>query len=545
MVKKKAKIVGKGRLPLCIALTLIFAFLNFYITLPALNLHNPEFYFFVLICVLVFCFLTLLTGDYSKAAEEGGGFRPIWKRCKWPLLVCGALLALMILGGLIGSVVFRSKDYTELMKVEAGDFANEVDEISYNKIPMLDSASAAVLGNRKLGELADMVSQFEVSDTYYQINYKDSPMRVATLRYGDFFKWINNMKNGLPGYVRINMVTQNAEIIRLQDGMKYSTADHFGRNLNRLLRFRYPTWMFDDPVFEIDDEGQPWYICAREIRTIGLFGGRDVDGAVLVNAVTGESKYYDKEDVPSWVDRVYSASLIIEQYDYYGEYQSGFLNSLFGQRGCTATTDGYNYIALNDDVYVYTGVTSLGGDESNVGFLLCNQRTKECRYYPCAGAEEYSAMDSAMGVVQHLQYNATFPLLLNVGGQPTYFMSLKDAAGLVKMYAMVNVQQYNIVATGNSVAECENAYSKLLRQDGLTTSTLSEGIRGRIAEIRTAVIDGNSWYYFRLVGENCFYSVSAERCETAVILNVDDRVAIYGAEEEGDIRPADAIEKKD
>ena len=194
-------------------------------------------------------------------------------------------------------------------------------------------------------------------------------------------------------------------------------------------------------------------------------------------------------------------------------------------------------------MYLYTGVTSLGGDESNIGFILVNQRTKEAKYYPCAGAEEYSAMDSAMGVVQHLGYAATFPLLMNVDGQPTYFIALKDNADLVKMYAMVNVQQYNVVATGTTLPECRNNYGKLLRQEGLAQGG-QQGVEGVIDEIRTAVIDGNSWYYFRLIGESHFYAVSANQCETAIILNKGDKVTILGASEEGDIRSASSIERK-
>ena len=348
------------------------------------------------------------------------------------------------------------------------------------------------------------------------------------------------MGKGLPAYVLVDMVDQTAQVVRLEEGMKYTTYDHFGRNLYRLLRFRYPTYLFSQPNLEIDEEGNPWWICPRVVKTIGLFGGTDISGAVLVNAITGESTYCPAEEVPDWVDRVYAADLLIQQYDYYGQYQGGFLNSMFGQKGCTVTTDGYNYIALNDDVYVYTGVTSLGGDESNVGFVLINQRTKEANYYPCAGAEEYSAMDSAEGVVQHLGYRATFPLLLNVDGQPTYFMSLKDNAALVKMYAMVNVQNYNVVATGATLPECQNNYAKLLRQEGLTQQG-QQGVEGVIDEIRTAVMDGNSWYYFRLIGEDHFYAVSANQCEIAVILDKGDKVTIVGAAEEGTIRQAAAI----
>ena len=318
---------------------------------------------------------------------------------------------------------------------------------------MLDRDSAEKLGDRKLGELADMVSQFEVAENYTQINYHGRPVRVTPLRYGDIIKWFNNRSEGLPAYLIIDMVTQNVEVVRLDEGMKYTTAEHFSRNLYRHLRFAYPTYMFEEPVFEIDEDGTPYWVCAKKEKTIGLFGGTDNHGAVLVNAITGESEYY--EEPPAWVDHVYSAELIIEQYDYYGQYHNGFWNSIFGQRDVTVTTDGYNYLAEGDDVYLYTGVTSVGGDESNIGFLLSNQRTKETKYYPCAGATEYSAMDSAEGQVQNLRYNATFPLLLNIAEQPTYFMALKDASELVKMYAMVNVNQYQIVAIGATVADCE------------------------------------------------------------------------------------------
>ena len=540
--KKKATVVGKSKLPLCLALTAAFAAVYFYVALPAINLHDESFYTFFLLCVGVFCVLTLITGGFTltEGEEPNEVFRTIWKRCKWPLLACLVLLLVLVLGTLLGSVVFRSDAYTQLLAIENGDFAADVAEISFDKVPMLDKDSAERLGSRKLGELADMVSQFEVASNYNQINWQDTPVRVATLRYGDLFKWFNNMKKGLPAYVRVDMVEQTAEVVRLDEGMKYTTYDHFGRNLYRHLRFAYPTWLFDNPNFEIDEEGNPWWICPRIVKTIGLFGGTDVQGAVLVDAITGESTYYAPAEIPDWVDRVYAADLLIQQYDYYGQYQNGFLNSIFGQKGCTVTTDGYNYIALNDDVYVYTGVTSLGGDESNIGFILVNQRTKSANYYPCAGAEEYSAADSAEGVVQHLGYEATFPLLLNVDGQPTYFMSLKDNAGLVKMYAMVNVQNYNVVATGSTLPECQNSYSKLLRKEGLSQES-ETGVEGVIDEIRTAVIEGNSWYYFRLIGERHYYAVSAAQCEIAVILNKGDKVMILDAAQEGDIRVAGTI----
>ena len=337
-------------------------------------------------------------------------------------------------------------------------------------------------------------------------------------------------------------MTQNVELVRLEEGIKYTTSEHFGRNLYRHLRFNYPTYMFAEPVMEVNEEGVPYWVCARIVKTIGLFGGTDVKGGVLVNAITGECQYYDTADIPSWVDNLYNADLIMQQYDYYGMYHNGFLNSLFGQRDVTVTTDGYNYIAIDDDVYVYTGVTSVGGDQSNVGFLLTNQRTKEAKYYSCAGATEYSAMDSANGELQNLRYTATFPLLLNTGGQPTYFMAMKDAAQLVKKYAMVNVQQYNIVATGDTVAECEQNYLTMLAENGLVSddATLSgtETVEGTIADIRSAVQDGNSVYYIQLIGAEPYYSIAAADAPLAVILSSGDQVTITYHPGEGPILSA-------
>ena len=324
------------------------------------------------------------------------------------------------------------------------------------------------------------------------------------------------------------MVTQNVELVRLEEGIKYTTAEHFGRNLYRHLRFHYPTYMFAQPVMEINEEGVPYWICPRLVKTIGLFGGVDVKGAVLVNAINGDCQYY--EEVPAWVDNLYPAGLIVQQYDYYGMYHNGFLNSLFGQRDVTVTTDDYNYIAINDDVYMYTGITSVGGDQSNIGFILSNQRTKETHFYSAAGATEHSAMASAEGELQNLRYTATFPLLLNIGGQPTYFMSMKDNAQLVKKYAMVNVQQYQIVATGDTVAECEENYLTMLSQRGVIDGSAglsgTETVEGTIAEIRTAVLDGNSYYFIQLIGEKTYYSISAVEEPLAVILSKGDQVSI-------------------
>ena len=526
-----------------LGVTLAVAFVYFYFELPAINLQAPDFYTFALLLCAVYCGCAIFTSGF-KGQGVGQYFKFLKKQCRIPLIIAVALVALSLVGTLAGSVIFRAKTYAELLPVEPGDFAAEVNEISYDQIPMLDKYSAERLGDRKLGELSDMVSQFEVVDDYTQINYKGRPVRIATLMYADLIKWFTNRGDGLPAYLLIDMVTQNVELVRLQEGIKYTNVEHFGRNLYRHLRFHYPTYMFANPVMEVNEEGTPYWICPRLVKTIGLFGGVDVKGAVLVNAINGECEYY--EEVPPWVDNLYPAGLIVQQYDYYGMYHNGFLNSIFGQRDVTVTTDDYNYIAMGDDVWVYTGVTSTGGDQSNIGFILTNQRTKESKFYSCAGATEHSAMASAQGQLQHLQYNATFPLLLNVGGQPTYFMAMNDKAQLVKQYAMVNVQQYQIVATGDTVGECEQNYLALLSQngvvDGSTGLSGTETVEGAIAEIRSAVLDGNSYYFIKLIGDGYFYSVSAAEQPLAVILNAGDQVAITYRPDTGSILEGVSLE---
>ena len=524
--------------------TILFGAIYYYAVLPPINLKAPEFYTFVFLLCVVYCAMAVLTTGFQGDGVKGY-FGFVKKQCKIPFFIVIALIAIAIVGGILSSVIIRADAYQKLLPLETGNFVEEVDQLTFDEIPVLDRDSATRLGNRKLGELSDMVSQFEVEDDYTQINYQGKPVRVTGLMYGDWIKWFNNRSSGLPAYMIIDMTTQEVTVVRLEEGIKYTTAEHFNRNLYRHLRFQYPTYMFAEPYFEIDEEGAPYWVCARMDKTIGLFGGIDVAGAVLINAVTGECTYYDVADIPTWVDHVYNADLILMQYDYYGRYHNGFINSILGQRDVTVTTQGYNYIAQDGDVYMYSGVTSVGTDSSNVGFILSNQRTKETRYYPCAGADEYSAMSSAEGILQQMRYTATFPLLLNISGEPTYFMAMKDNAGLVKQYAMVNVQEYQIVATGTTPEACEAAYVQLLLESNTISGDAGQElisrnqVEGTIAEIRTAVLEGNTYYFLRLDGQETFYSISAAECTDVVIMNVGDAVTIsYAPSDTGSILDA-------
>ncbi len=528
-MKKKRIVSVLGR----VFVSLIVIFLMFYVMLPAINLRDQNFIMFLILSILAVLTVNFMTVVKRFFASLGGGRRviigrdtatgmPIFGReqeeerepisLAEPLKIgfgaIAVLIALSFLASLLGAKLFNAGRYRDLIQITDRDFTADVAEINMNQIPVVDKDTAVRLGSRKLGEMTELVSQFEIQEDYTQINYKKSPYRVTPLAYADPIKWLFNRQKGLPAYITVNMVTQETDLVWLESGMKYSPSEYFFRNIYRCLRFSYPTKMFDQVTFEIDDEGTPYWVAPTITYRIGWWNGKDIDGAVLVNACTGESQYYAKADVPQWIDQLYHSNLIIEQLDDNGRFQNGYFNSILGQRGVRRTTYGYNYLAIDDDVYLYTGMSSVTADESNIGFVLVNLRTKETRFYAIPGATESSAMASAQGQVQHLNYVATFPLLLNISDRPTYFISLKDGAGLVKMYAFVDVAQYQIVGTGNTIDEAKENYRKALNleADVELPSGQPQEIKGIIEDIADVVVGGNSCYYFTLKGQEQVYT---------------------------------------
>lgn len=510
----------KNIVKILLALALLFiGFLYYYIYLPVINIHSPGLWIFIIsIIFLLTFFYKIIKFRNANPKVIKGGF------------TIGIILsAIYIIGTIISSPIINAKKYQALIQLQERDFAKDMPEISYSEIPILDKQTAINLGSRKMGSMVDMVSQFEVNDLYTQINYNEKPTRVTPLDYGSFFKWIINRKGGIPAYMRIDMTTQEINLVKLEgEGIKYSFSEPLNRNVRRYLRFNYPTYIFDKINFEIDDNGTPYWICPVRTYSIGLFGGPVITKAILLNAITGEFKEYNVDEVPTWVDTVYSADLLISYYNYFGTLKNGYLNSILGQKGCLKSTEGYNYIALDDDVWVYTGVTSVGGDRSNVGFVLMNQRTAETRYYTVSGAQETSAMASAEGQVQNLGYKATFPILLNIANQPTYFMALKDDAGLVKNYAMVNVEKYQIVAIGNNVLECEKVYINLLNDSSIIQKpTMKDfNLSGKITYLKEITIDGNTNVFIKLDTLDEFFIIPVKNDIKILNYKIGDTISI-------------------
>ena len=474
------------------------AFISFYFFLTPVNPHSIAFWLTIIIALFFFVTLKALTitieaaGRMQDLASGSKTWQDVCKHeghlCILPLIAAAVFLLIT----LSGSTIFSAHKYASILNVQNAVFSDDLSEsLGTDSIALMDTASARMLGDREIGSLSNVVSQFNVSDDYTQIDYNGKPIKVAALDYAGFFKWIGNKSEGIPGYVTVNPVSMSASYVECQQPMIYVPSAYFLQDAARYIRFHYPTLLLGNLHFEIDEAGNPYYIMSVYQNTISLFGGKTAAGAITLNPSTGELTRYALSDVPNWIDDVIDGDFLCEQYNWSGTLQNGFLNSLIGKKGCKRVTtyeadeddenddvpaSDYGYVSKNGDIWIYTGVTSVNGDSSNIGFLLANERTGEAHYYSIAGADEKSAMSAAEGEVQEKGYQASFPSLINVDGHPTYIMVLKDASGLVKLYAAVNVEQYNIVTTASSQTECLNRYKQLLGiESGDTSDAASNG----------------------------------------------------------------------
>lgn len=572
--------------------TIIAGGIVYYMMLPAMNFKDINMYMFFIILIALFMFFFAIACKANKKIERR---EYVKKKSLVPIIIVGVIIVVSAIGWLCGATIFRASSYSELMPVTASDFETDAEKLSVDSVPRVDESRALTLADQQLGSLSEYKSQYVVSNTTTMINYQGRPVRVAYLEYADVFKWFNNTKNGVPAYMIIDLVSQKVTVVNCVEQfgscIQYSPTELFNEKLIRHIRFQYPTELLDTPNFEIDDSGHPYWITPVLDKTIGLFGGNDVKGAIITDALSGESSYYSMDEVRSeeslqWIDVVYPASLLIEQYDYYGKFQNGFWNSIIFQNDVSQASQGYGYIAMDDDVWIYTGVTSSESDASNFGFILSNQRTKETRYYEAGGAIESAAQQSAEDAVQNYQYAATFPILLDIEGQPTYFMSLYGTSNTVKGYALVNLADKTIVGTGivdemKSDAKALNAavenYIQALKDKNIITSNIdmneylvdetdeNEGgtaaqtpenngsdttqttpaqngsqVTGEVSSILTSVNDGNTYYYLQINGT--YYYISVSDCMDVLLVKIGDTVTVtVGGEANGKFVPASDV----
>lgn len=539
--------MSKRKLILKIVLTVIIGTLltgaAYYIMLPPINIHSAGFWAFLIIPIVAYSFPFILTkkGEQGQNRNKNSNVKfnvkPVSfdiKLNKLPIILSCIPIAVIILGGIISSDIFNAQKYANVITVTEAVFETdmkETDEVT--NIALMDSESAQIFGNRTLGKLSDVVSQYEIGERYTQINFGGKPKKVANLEYAGFFKWLNNRENGIPGYVMVDPVANDGEYIKLDTPLKYVNSAYFNDKLMRKLRFEYPTKIFDFVSFEINEDGKPYYVISCISPNAGLFGAMDVNEVIIFDPCNGESELHKLSDVPPWVDAVFSGDRAEEKYNWHGMLSGGYINSIIGNVGCKQTTDDYGYIVIGDDVWYFTGVTSVTNDESNIGFIISNARTGEYKYYSVVGAEEYSAMKSAEGQVQNMGYTASFPSLINVSGKATYIMVLKDAGGYVKLYALVNVENVGIVATGSTQSEAMIAYKKLLIEKGVVEEKEPEEIPEEqklkaeftVEAIRDIVIDGNTYIY--ITGDDGYtYKCKVADFESIVLTKVGDKIKV-------------------
>ncbi len=527
---------------LSVVITVVISALAYYVVLPPLNLYSSTFWASITFVVIVFglAYASLGAKDGLKNIFQGKLKKQKYKNSnlttKIFIIIAVFPIAVLIIGHFISSTFFNATAYANIITVPEAVFEEDMPESDLvTNIPLMDSESANIIGNRTLGALSDVVSQYQVNGSYAQINYQGTPKKVSTLEYVDFFKWLNNRNNGIPGYVMVDPVNSSADYIKFNTPIKYTDSAYFGDDLMRKLRFDYPTKIFGSIAFEIDEAGNPYYIISCMKPKVALFGGMDVSEVIIFNPCDGTSSLYALADTPSWVDNVFTGYLASQKYDWHGTLQNGYWNSVIGNKDCKVTTDDFGYIIIGDDVWFFTGVTSVSSDESNIGFIVSNARTGEYKFYPVIGAEEYSAMGAAQGEVQEKGYVASFPSLINVSGEATYIMVLKDANGIVKMHALVNVENYSIVATGTTQIDAKQAYVKLLMQEGIIKEEEAPSITPPEVETRSATItvkdiriitvDGNSVMY--LTGDDGnLYKQNISENESLLLLKQNDRLTV-------------------
>lgn len=496
--------------------------------LPPINIFSGDFWLF-LIFILFIIAVNIVLSSYSQGfsmlfssknpdtAKPLNGkkdvtayFNPFLGKVKWIVITIIAIAMGLGLLSFFNTRVFRAKSYANVIKVKNADFKKDFPETNISTLALLDRESAEKIGDTYLGTI-DKVSQFGISDDYRQITIGKQPYRVSPLQYKSFWKWLTNRTEGINYYVKVNQTTGKAELEKLQKPMKYSDSEFMFRDTMRHLRFLHPFTIFADPSFEVDDQGNPYYVATTYKPKFGL-SSPDPTGVILLDAVTGKTKHYKLGHIPEWVDRVYSAENVIQRVDDHYTYHNGYWNTVFSQAGVKNTTDSYNYITIGSDIYLYTGLTSATADSSNLGFILVNMRTREITNYKLASATETSAMKSAEGEVQEKNYTATAPTLVKLNNKAFYLVSLKDEASLVKSYALVDAEDYQQVTVNNDI---ETLISQFTDRDtsGLTTLSPSnkkvEKVSGTIEQVASQTISGTTIYYIMTEGK--VYKIRASR----------------------------------
>ncbi len=518
-----------------IVILILFALLFNYFLLVPLNLRYMGLYFFI---VLIVTFIIIFTNKslMNSADKLFVNGKLVFNRNNF-MSTKGAKAILILWGfgilvSIFSSPLIFADSYSKIIKTpNEVDFSTEFSNPNLNSIPIVDSEYARVLGDKKLGSESGLGSEFHVGK-FTDIVFQDKFYAVAPLEYNGFFKWLNNRSKGTPGYILIDKTNANVELVRSMNGenvsLKYVESAYLNQDLKRKA---YLGMNFDNeligPFFELDEDGHPYFIYSKVKKTIGWSGGRDVYKVVVVDATSGKVTNYDLGNQPEWIDNVYTRELIVEQLHYYGRYKNGFLNSIFSQEGLLTTTQGTRHIYDKNKLSIYTGLTSVGIDESTVGMAFVNATNKDFSIYNLTGATEYAAMKSAEGKVQDLGYKAAFPIPVKVNDEGAYFITLKDNEGLIKQYAFVNINDYSIVVSSTNILDAYENYQNIMGYERLVDVDDALTVKTVVERVGSEVINGSTVYYiFVKIDEEMVILKANNISNELPLTNVGDEIEI-------------------
>lgn len=514
-----------------ISFLLLLILLLIYWQMPVIRYGFAGIGFIVLIvCLVLFLFFTSFQVKNGGQSVSMNQKSPAWLK----YLFIAALFYAVILPFFTSTAIFHSSEYQGLIgKVKEGkQIADHITPISLEEVRIVDENLANLVGEKVLGSQPALGSQVELGEFCIQ-KVNNKLVWVAPLEHSGFFKWLNNSE-GTPGYVMVSATNErDVKLIQTIQNktikIKYQHGGFFGDYLRRHIYFNgNSTVGLTDFSFEIDDTGKPFWVVTTFEKSVG-FSGNNANGVVIVDAQSGDIQQYNLNNVPKWIDRVQPSDFIQKQLDDWGEYVNGYWN--FANTNKLQTTEGMILVYGKDNKsYWYTGLTSVGKDESTVGFMLVDTRTKEATYYKQSGATEIAAQHSAEGKVQEKGYRATTPIPYNINNIPTYVMSLKDNGGLVKMYAMVGINDYTIVGVGNTLRETltsfKNTYNMTGNRLSVNTPTVKKVVVSTIIRIQNDVKNGNSFYYFVLKDNPKIFVGSSNISVKIPISQVGDQVKI-------------------
>lgn len=486
---------------------IVVAAIYIFVVAPNLNPLYSEGAFFwlviITICTLIPAIMnfkpTISINEKGKPSSFDlfGNAKPK----KLIVIILGVLWGIFVLFYLIFNPLFFYKSYRDQMpEPTTKEFTSDVQAVDVKQIPIVDAELARTLADKKLGEKPSLGSQVRIGQPTLQ-NVNGELIWAVPLHHSGIFKWLANLE-GAAGYIKVSAT--NMQKVDYEENYKIKIQPDSYLMDDLLRRVRLTNGLFTgitDYSFELNDEGKPFWVVTTYKNTCG-FNLPEASGVIILDAQTGESTKYSLNQVPQWVDRVQPEDFILAQINNKGEYVHGIFN--FSNRDKFRTSSGENIIYNNGRCYLFTGITSVGVDESTTGFWVVDMVTKEPTLYRMSGATEESAQQSAQGKVQDLGYYATSPIILNIFDTPTYFMTLKDSAKLIKKYAFVSIKDYVIVGVGDSVSEAKSDYAKALNQMAsdagiaLPDDELVLTMVGSIDRINFTVSDDTTVYSFTL-----------------------------------------------